>query len=1118
MPTRTIELDVPKSQPAERSRQWLTLVDSLVPALRAGGPLTFVLGAGASISSGGPTTESIEKEWLSALDFTDAAELHEKITQLGHQQKIDPIRPLFESIKPFIGYHCLASLARERPILVINLNWDEALERACESVSVPYFGLSVDTSDELTGEVEEVKEHLNAAKPGVYCLHVHGRLKDTESSIRFGLYDTLKFADPVMELIDEHFFTHPVVVVGASLQGEYDVIDLLRGLTDPTAVPASAFYIFSRQEERKQTPNGGLMQNVLFSRKSELNFRGDPAVDFDRLMLDLATRLKGIEVADAVKDRPEMIPRLEKLAIPSRAVLGSQADHADRYAIVIEGDARIGKTNAAFLLAHLAYLCDEVTPQLTHFSGSKQCTEALEAFIAADAAEVPSRVLILEDPFGEGRVFDEDSTFMETFQKYLEQRPDDDDSVLSSVIVTVRASKWRMATKNTEFGSGASVRSVSASDWYENDELEAYLQGRMKNDAPLRREIHKRELATPMAIEEAIAETTDGRLEMVAEKVAFLKSLDHEVAWYALRARLQELWPKGMSEPPLHGTVGSTDPMFAEAALMLREKALDGRRYVIPARSVDREAIDEFFADNEDDYAPDLKKLEQQRGNTASACELWRAIGALRKGKLERMEALPEEVQLDWGPMFMGEAARAGTKDIAKARVVEVMERLRGRDQSEWSYRELVFEMIRLWPLLRKEKQAQKFLDKVLLDNKRMGRYLVVESMLYVQAATYPNTWDLSAYAEVWDKLAAARHDLLHAPDKHAFELAMLFDAFTWCPPRLEPNELRRWLDPLIEAAEGCSPMSTAIQFSCFYHSKGAAVLRENGIATLPTDSVEQRLSAKDADAAARIIRWHFIHQSRVRAMLYRRDMEPLHAHLISRVPMPDAEQLSRKAAEDCERMVRALAGYSKGKSSSEHAGWAVHLAMSIATTRTGFDPGCMAPVIGKLDKRDPGLITGVLTYGVPEALVVPVVAYFSDEENRDALLAALENPLEVDGVRVGPPLYCAARPARHVYEILREHWAPLVSDGLPVDDEYEFLELVHSAAAAVKVSEGDDRPTEKAINDAVEIVVCGDLRRLQNVPLRETVTKDEPTSPEGRMADRLRHLAREIEEESPPS
>ena len=473
------------------------------------------------------------------------------------------------------------------------------------------------------------------------------------------------------------------------------------------------------------------------------------------------------------------------------------------------------------------------------------------------------------------------------------------------------------------------------------------------------------------------------------------------------------------------------------------------------------------------------------------------------------MGKLPSEVLLDWGPMFVDEAARTGTKSEARELTTSIFEELRKLDHTFWSLRELVFELVRLWPLLRTEEESRTLLDEVLDDDDRKGRYLVLEAMLYVQAATYPDTWDLSAYAEVWDKLAAARHRLLEAPERHLYELALMFDAFTWCPPRLGASELARWIDPLVTAASKCPPLATAMQFSSFYHPHGYEELQSKGIESLRLPFASHALSEADAEAAVFMIKWHFVHQSRVRAMLYRRDMEPAHAYLTHRVSSAGARALTPEVAGSCERMVRSLA------ESEDHAGWAIHLAMSVAATRTGFEPACCSAAIARRPTGDKGLLTAVLTYEIPPSLVAPLTDYFSRKENEDALLAALGDPPVIEGVAVGPPPFCAARRPHEVHEILGVTWKPLIEDDIPVGSEYEFLEMLFEAAADVRALEGKERVSEGSLDRAITVGAAGDLRPLEEVRGRGTSeSKLEPLTPLQSLTLRLQDAARRLDDE----
>ena len=157
-------------------------------------------------------------------------------------------------------------------------------------------------------------------------------------------------------------------------------------------------------------------------------------------------------------------------------------------------------------------------------------------------------------------------------------------------MITTRASSWRQATAGTELGD-LSLRSVPVTDWYRDDELGDYLQTQVENDAHTRREIHKRELATPAAIQEALSDTGGERRAMVEEKVAFLRSLDHKTAWFIVRARLQELWQGGVADLPLHNPAEDPDgTCFGEARLMLRRKKTQEdseHTYLVPAHTAD---------------------------------------------------------------------------------------------------------------------------------------------------------------------------------------------------------------------------------------------------------------------------------------------------------------------------------------------------------------------------------------------------------------------------------------------------------------------------------------------------------------------------------------------------
>ena len=1111
----------------ERARQWLTLVDVIAESVGERDPLTFVLGAGASLSSGAPSSARVERRWMESdpTSFPDRQSLLERIGELGDSQKINPIRSLFESVRPFIGYHCLASLAHARPVFVINLNWDDALEQACQAISVPFRHLTVDRKGDLVVNEEQEGEHkvitgreLNdqepglltaPSAPGVYCLQVHGKLDDPVSGIRFGIYHTLQFTPLVKRVLVKRFFTHPTVVVGASLRGEYDVVDLLRTLTeDSSELPGrlSPFFVFSRQETRTSDPTDKLMQHVLFKRSSEPNFRGDPAVDFDRLLLDLATRIQGSEFGSAFS-KSASVPSLEELVLPSPKALGVPFRTSDHYAVVIEGEAKVGKSAAACLLGHLAYLCERDAPSIETHEGPVSCAEALETFDQPAEGEASNRILILEDPFGRTGMHRKNPGFAKAFKRYLsaERRAAKSGAGRTRVVITSRAGNWRRALAEQKLPVPRTVLSTGVNDWYTSDELTAYLESKVTPaDKPLiRRDIHKGELATPAAIEDAVSKASDRREEVIRGKVEFLRSVSGDAQWCAVLARLQELWPDGVSDLPLHRASDRDGSAFAEVALMLRTIELDGASYVIPSHSTDREAIDAFFAESCDAFSERLSDLARKHGSPKEACRLWSAIRALRDEQLEEVRKLDPDVRLNWGATLLEEAARASEEARARAQVSRVRELLLTDSQTFWSMREVVFETIRSWPLLRDERSAQRFLDETLEDRKMMGCYLVLDAMLYVQAATYPGSWDVEAYARVWDKLANARHALFDEPREHIQELALMFDAFAWCPPRLEPHELRRWVQPLIDLAETCPPLGTVMLCSSLHHPDGIDALEQQGVPGVR--AYERPLTEEDAEIASFLTRWHFVHQSRGRALLYRRSLEPVHPYLLHRIRAPTGRTLIPAVRERCRRTITDLARF------PAHAGWAIHLAMNIAATRVGFDPSFVARCIRQLPDADPGAITAVMTYEVPRSLLAAFVAYFEKQVNRDALLDALSHPPQVEGVAVGPPPFCASRRPLQLYQSLDISWETLQEDGIPIKDEYAFLEMLHTGAAQLHAESEPGGVPGEALSMAVKEIVSGDLRRFARASQRALSGDRENMTACDRLVERLKSVTREI-------
>jgi hypothetical protein len=799
---------------------------------------------------------------------------------------------------------------------------------------------------------------------------------------------------------------------------------------------------------------------------------------------------------------------INRLALASRDVLGDYLQAPPRAAFVIKGDAYIGKTSAAYLLQFLGQLCENPAPEVTHASRPPACARALRAFVDVHLREAhPNRILILENPFGSTESYDPNHPFVSALRKFAKQSAGTHRSTPRiRLIITSRASCWQRALREhgeiLEDLTGCSCR---AADWYTTGELSAFLEALIqRRTGQTRREIATGELATPIAIEEAVStRPSHRREEVVNEKRAFLEALEEEPAWFAVLARLQEFCFNGATETPLQDEVPDPTACFEIVQHMLRESTLDELSYVTPAHSTDREAIDAYFIDHRERLEPQIQDISKTRGPLGPACDIWATVLATRAGDVEAVEDLQPEQRRDWLATLIEEAARCGKEPGT----IALLDRVSAEEHDFWSYRELVFEIVRLWPQIRASGQAQSFLRDLLAGEDTFGRYLVLEAMLYLQAATYPDAWDLSGHAEVWDKLSASRWELFADPEARAFELALIRDALVWCPPRLVGDEMVRWLQPLAESAERHPPLLASFLFSSLYHPHGTCIFEEAGVSDPAAGFGEQALSPEQAQHAAELIQWHFVHQSRARALLYRRDLEPAHAYLLHRETPPTGRTLSVEEQKRCRHLIERLAAH------IEYAGWALHLAMNIHATRGEMNPAVLADLSpARLAEGDLGVVTAVLTYKIPQPLQHLLVDYFKEDVNRTALLDAMRDGPVVWGTRVTAPRFNALRAPRDIHAALELEWKELEADDLPLDDEQAFLEDLRVCARSLTATMEPDRRQDES-RDVWEVVrraKLGDYRPLEHVKLRE-LGKRVPAAPRDRLSLRLEEAARRL-------
>lgn len=262
--------------------RWIELAKELGAAIgRSKRPVCFILGAGCSLSSNGPTTVAVQERVRAAtaarygnLDPRDA--LH----TLPEVEKQEIIAPLFRDVTPNSGYFSLAGLALHRPIVVLNLNWDRALSEACLRSGVELNEIDLDPSE------TKALSDLDLTRPILHNVHLHGIIG---IECRYGTLETLPFTREVQNWIVRNGLSHTTVCIGASVVGEKDLPGLFaewaRG-QDPIRRTASHWYFI-----REDSNDSGVDRLRRFlTQAAPFTYEVAPDVDFDTVITLAADR------------------------------------------------------------------------------------------------------------------------------------------------------------------------------------------------------------------------------------------------------------------------------------------------------------------------------------------------------------------------------------------------------------------------------------------------------------------------------------------------------------------------------------------------------------------------------------------------------------------------------------------------------------------------------------------------------------------------------------------------------------------------------------------------------------------------------------------------------------
>lgn len=987
--------------------------------------VTVLLGAGGSRSSGAPSTPEVVGALAedSSGEFSNS-EVSDGMDSLSDALVENTVEHLFRDIRPHVGYLSLASLAKSTRVLVVNLNWDPALEKACEQLGVKYASIVIDEGSPTTLDEgwTEVEAALKDKEVRLVNLHLHGQLG--KSKIRLAPKRTAAFQSKTIELLWKRFFAHPTVVVGATLSGERDVTGLLAAAAqgpDPTP-----FWFFSRQPERTDGPRDKVVAELIS--RNESSFSGDPFIDFDRIMVEILSRRLDRPLGELFDGGS--LPRRDssEAVFPAPDLLRNHLEAgASGKLLALVGERHVGKSTTARLLAHWTALRADKMPAIVSKAGPVRCAHLAKSLRDGSSGLGPGDIVILDDPFAVGDEEPNDD-LLDDLREVVD-RPD-----RPEIILTASLGAWgRAASEHEDLEELAELVVDKATDWYVGSDLALLADDPSSKGGPamVTRRVLEGVASTPGRVRSANAgQYPSGDEDVIEDKLELLRTVGRDTKRFLALVRFSELArtvvPQVQLAEHLSSTVPELPPPLQALLMDLDEDCEEAdRRHRVFAHYTDRVAFDRLYLEERRDLRSRVVELAYGRDVVDEVCDIWLTIDRLRAGNLDRVTEMAkgtdrERAKLaEWGPLLLEEAANARPSRLQLEGVLKQLLKIEPR-LDFWALRELVYEVVRLWPELHHSELAKGFIKKVLADTERMGCYCVLEAMLYFQGAIHRKVWDKDfVLRRLWGRIANATWDLAEDVDAHKTELALIFDAVAWSRPPLDEHELGNWIDPILDALEREEGMKGALALTCLYHPAGVELFelveRESPL------SYVSNLSTEQIGRAAELVRWHYVHQSRGRALITRRRLEPACPELLRREHRKRV--LHRPQVRAIEKFVERMGSF------PEHRGSAVHLGFNLRCTLGEFDERVLGHLVGAMTEPDDDLVTAAITYRIPAGALEQMQDHFRRRPNRERLLDVMLRGCDVASlsdsarVKVDAPRFMAGRIPQLVHNELDTDW-----------------------------------------------------------------------------------------------
>lgn len=1011
---------------------WLDEVRGLVELLRTSPeePITFLIGAGASLSSGAPSTADVE----AALKAVNGGDLPE--TELTEIEKRTVVR-LFDRFEPYLGYNALAAMARTRPVYVLNLNWDDGVERAAAAAGVERT-LSIDIDEETRLSRLDKTLQRGERRNGIVCIHLHGLLPG--GNYRFSRLATLKFEGVARSVILQ-LLRHTTVIIGASLRADYDMTEILRDAAgDGHAGPV---WFFSR-EERSQKQDYALM-GILAARgqKQVIQHAG---VDFDRLLLHIHTASGDLPYDDFVSrywpaPKVPKAPKYADLVFPRPEVIRPLLQ---KRAIAIVEDPKVGKSAVGLLLTFFFKTCDKrcVNEEVMATRDVWSCTSFLNNH---------DGILYLDRPFGTDD-FRSNPQFFGVLSAKLRRTK----KPATRVIIECTPTAWQQAL--AEHGQDVSeFVGCTPLDipWFSREDLLALFDPQAH--PAIAQAISDDVLRTPgqviTALKTGVAFPPQAE-EAIAEKKRHMALLGDYAKVVAL-VRLQHLGvPRPWRNLLLDAGFRDHAEVLNQCSRWIEIFQISEHRFAHLSNPSDAKIIDELLDVPGSALLAAVNQVGAHNEWVIDALRARDAVRAVREKDAAAVATIRREDLRDLAPVLLKDAGDDWPLEFIEHQSMDLC-----------VLRDLAFEIVRLWPNLSGSIHSERIFRELLKTESREGLYALIEAALFLKDATEPEIFE--RFSEpLWELLKYLKSGRA-MPEERLRLIAMIVDGLLWRDSSRDDSFATRWFHRFFHAVPETSELAGAFAFSLVYHGQAAAkYLHES-------QGQQQRLQRlnrladhpEQADWFCWMMRWHFERECRDRAIMLRRDQLPKNfLKYIGRTA--DGEVAPPEEIPILLAALRAL-------KTRRHAGWAFHLALNMATVNGRYNAEVddeVSQLFDLVPDADAGVLLAVTNYPA-ECVLDKLQEYFRRPVNRNALLDAFARGIHCN-THLDAPRFDYTRDPFEVMTALDIRWPALERVGAVMDRE-QFFDWINDLAARAHVPPH----AEGEVRRLLKLAARGDLR-----------------------------------------